>query len=109
LNNVFFDFSKATLRNESFGDLDRLVKTLNDSPEMKIEIGGHTDNVGTADANLTLSQNRSQSVVDYLVSKGISKNRLVAKGYGMSKPTANNASEEGRQLNRRVEITILSK
>ncbi len=109
LNNVFFDFSKASLRGESFGDLDRLIQTLNSSSDMKIEIGGHTDNVGDAQNNLTLSQSRANAVLEYLASKGISKTRLIAKGYGMTKPTANNTTEEGRQMNRRVEITILSK
>lgn len=109
LNNVFFDFSKATLRAESFGDLDRLVEVLKNNQTMSIEIAGHTDNVGTPQANQLLSQSRSQSVVDYLGQKGIAKTRLIAKGYGLSKPTATNATEEGRQLNRRVEVIILTK
>ncbi len=107
LNNVFFDFSKATLRNESFGDLDRLVKVLTENPNMNIEVGGHTDNIGTAQANTLLSQSRAQAVVNYLGQKGIAKDRISAKGYGMDKPSAVNTTEEGRQANRRVEVTIL--
>jgi len=109
LKNIFFDFDKATLRSSSTNELERLIKLLTDVPTLKIEISGHTDNKGAAEYNLTLSENRAKAVVDYLVSKGISKDRLVAKGYGFSKPLADNDTEEGRQMNRRTEFEILSK
>ncbi len=109
LKNIFFDFDKATLRPESTAELERLTKLLNDNPTIKIEISGHTDNKGAAQYNLTLSDNRSKSVVDYLVSKGISADRLTWKGYGLTKPIATNDTDEGRQLNRRTEFKIMSK
>ncbi|MFI5164374.1 MAG: OmpA family protein, partial [Bacteroidia bacterium] len=109
LNNIFFDFDKATLRPESASELERLKKLLTDMPTMKIEISGHTDSKGADDYNLKLSQSRAQSVVDYLIKAGINKTRLAAKGYGKTKPIATNDTEEGRQLNRRTEFEILSK
>ncbi|MBI3501623.1 MAG: PD40 domain-containing protein [Bacteroidetes bacterium] len=109
LKNIFFDFDKATLRPESTAELERLMKFLTDIPSMKIEISGHTDSKGADDYNMKLSQNRAQSVVDYLASHGIDKSRLTAKGYGETKPIATNDTDEGRQLNRRTEFEILSK
>jgi outer membrane protein OmpA-like peptidoglycan-associated protein len=108
LNNVFFDFAKFSLREESFPELNRLVKMLGENPNMKIEVSGHTDSVGSAESNLTLSQNRANSVKDYLLGKNIAPERIVSKGYGLSKPVATNNTDEGRQLNRRVEFTILN-
>ncbi len=107
LNNVFFDFNKYELKPESFSELDRLVDFLKQNLNMEIELGGHTDNVGNEDYNNKLSQQRTESVVNYLVSKGIQKSRLQAKGYGKSKPIATNDTEEGRSINRRVEFTII--
>lgn len=107
LNNIFFEFAKSNLMDESFEELDRLLKLMNDNPEMNIQISGHTDGVGSDDSNQKLSQDRSQSVVDYLTSKGINKSRIIAVGYGKSKPIASNDTEEGRALNRRVEFVIL--
>jgi len=109
LNNIFFDFNKFVLRSESFQELDRVVKLLKENSTIEIEIAGHTDNVGADEYNLNLSLERANSVVAYIVSKGISQNRIIAKGYGESKPIAPNDSEEGKQLNRRVEFTILKK
>ena len=106
LRNVFFDTGKSTLRPESFSELDRLVKLLKDVPSLKIELGGHTDNTGSAQGNITLSQDRAQAVMDYLASKGIDRGRLSAKGYGSSVPVATNDTAEGRQLNRRTEFEI---
>ncbi len=108
LNNIFFDFDKATLRSESFPELEKVLKILNDSPKMVIEINGHTDNFGNDEYNLTLSQNRTDAVKTYLVSKGISQERIITKGFGESKPIATNDTEEGRQLNRRIEFIIIS-
>lgn len=107
LNNIFFDFGKATLRSESFPELDRLAQLLKTNSKLSIEIGGHTDNVGQPTANQTLSASRAQAVVDYLVQKGIATTRLTSKGYGETVPVATNETDEGRQLNRRVEFRIL--
>jgi outer membrane protein OmpA-like peptidoglycan-associated protein len=107
LNNVFFETSKWELKPESMIELDRLVLLLKNNPEKKIEIGGHTDNVGSDEANLTLSNNRAQSVVDYLVKKGIAVNRLAAKGYGESVPIATNDTDAGRSKNRRTEFRVI--
>lgn len=106
LRNIFFDLGKATLRAESNAELDRLVKLMKDAPTLKVELSGHTDNTGSAALNQSLSQQRADAVVAYIVSKGIAANRLVAKGYGSSKPVASNNSEEGRQQNRRTEFEI---
>ena len=107
LNNIFFDYDKATLRSESIAELDRLVNLLKNSSSLKIQISGHTDNKGSADYNQKLSENRAKSVVEYLIEKGIDKNRLQYKGYGFASPIAPNDTEEGRQLNRRTEFEIL--
>lgn len=109
LNNVFFDFGKFDLRPESYPELDRLVQFLTDEPTVMIEVAGHTDNVGDDRSNLSLSQNRVNSVRTYLESKGIAAGRVVAKGYGKTKPVAPNDTDEGRQQNRRVEFVILKK
>ena len=109
LNNIFFDLAKATLRPESFPELDRVVKYMLDNPTMEIAMAGHTDNIGSDDANLTLSADRSKAVKDYIVSKGITENRITSNGFGESKPIASNETDDGRQLNRRVEFTILKK
>jgi len=108
LNNIFYDFDKATLRIESMNELERLTILINENPALKIEISSHTDNKGSDEYNQKLSQDRAQSVVDFLISKGISAERLVAKGYGETIPVSENDTEEGRQLNRRTEFKILS-
>jgi outer membrane protein OmpA-like peptidoglycan-associated protein len=109
LNNIFFDFAKADILPTSFADLNRLIKILNDYPQLQIEVSGHTDNIGADAANLLLSQSRSQSVVNYLLNNSIEKTRLIAKGYGEIKPVETNLTDEGRAINRRVEFTILKK
>ncbi len=109
LNNIFFDFNKATLRTESTNELERLLSLMNEISTLKIEISGHTDNVGTAAYNQPLSESRAQSVVNYLISKGIEKGRMQFKGFGFSQPIATNDTEEGRQQNRRTEFKIISK
>ncbi|MGL6268127.1 MAG: OmpA family protein, partial [Chitinophagaceae bacterium] len=86
--------------------LDILVQLLNENPALKIQINGHTDNIGKAADNLTLSNNRAKAVVTYLNSKGISPARLSFKGFGASKPIADNSSEEGRAQNRRTELQV---
>jgi outer membrane protein OmpA-like peptidoglycan-associated protein len=107
LNNVFFETNKWELKPESMIELDRLVALLKGNPEKKIEIGGHTDNVGSDEANLTLSNNRAQSVVDYLIKKGIATTRLTAKGYGETMPIATNDNDAGRAKNRRTEFKVI--
>lgn len=110
LRNIFFDYNKSTLRPESQVELDRLIKLLNDVPTMKIEISGHTDKRGDDASNQKLSQNRAQSVVDYLTSKGgIAPSRLTAVGYGETKLITQGNTEEDHQQNRRTEFKILSK
>lgn len=108
LKNIFFDYGKETLRETSFPELDRLVTLLESYPNMTIEIGGHTDSHGSLKLNTDLSEARAKSVVDYLVSKGISVSRLSYKGYAYSQPIATNDTEEGRQQNRRVEFKVVS-
>jgi outer membrane protein OmpA-like peptidoglycan-associated protein len=108
LKNIFFDFNQATLRPESKNELERLVKLMQDMPSLKIEISGHTDNVGSAQYNKTLSERRAKSVVDFLIEEGISPNRLTYKGYGFDMPIAPNDTDEGRQQNRRTEFKIIS-
>ena len=109
LKNIFFDFDKYTLRDISGAELERLVRLMNQYPKLKIEISGHTDNVGSETYNKTLSENRAKVVVDYLINRGIDKSRLVFKGYGFSQPIASNDSDGGRQLNRRTEFKVLAK
>lgn len=113
LNNVFFDFDKWDLRPESFLELDRVVKLLKENPKISIEMGAHTDSRGTDEYNNTLSHNRAKSVMDYILAKGISPDRITSHGYGETVPVAPNANPdgtdnpEGRQLNRRVEFKIM--
>lgn len=107
LKNVFFDTDKSVLKTESQVELDRLVLLMQQNPNMKIEIGGHTDNVGNKEHNAALSKNRAKSVYDYLVSKKIDAQRLTYQGYGFDKPIASNDTEDGRALNRRTEFTII--
>lgn len=108
LENVYFDFGKATLRAESFPSLDELAALLNAKPTMVIEIAGHTDDVGDDASNMTLSQQRAESVRNYLIKKGIAANRIVAKGYGETMPVTTGTTDEARQKNRRTEVKILS-
>ena len=113
LNNVFFDFDKYTLRPESFVELDRVVGFLNEYPNIEIEMSAHTDNKGSDEYNMKLSDNRARSVREYILSKGIAATRIISQGYGETKPVADNNHDdgtdnpEGRQLNRRVEFKIL--
>lgn len=106
LKNIFFETNRFELSPASLTELDKLVTLLQENPTIKIEIGGHTDNVGKAADNLTLSDNRAKAVVDYLQGKRIDPARLTAKGYGMTQPVADNATPEGRALNRRTEMKI---
>lgn len=106
LKNVFFDFNKADLNPASRLELDKLVHLLRQNKNLKAEISGHTDNVGSSEYNLALSQKRAEAVVRYLVEQGIDPGRLTARGYGDTKPVADNTTEAGRAENRRTEFRI---
>ena len=108
LKNIFFDTKKFDLKPESISELDKIVLLLNDNPKLKIQISGYTDNVGIAKDNLLLSNNRAKGVVGYLLSKGITVTRLSYKGFGATKPLAENNSETGKALNRRTELSVIS-
>ena len=107
MNNLFFDVNKADLDPASFFELDRLIELLNYYPNMEIEISGHTDSDGSEMLNLKLSQQRADAVTKYVLSKKIHSDRLITKGYGKSKPCADNSTAFGKSLNRRVEFKIL--
>jgi outer membrane protein OmpA-like peptidoglycan-associated protein len=107
LNNVFFDFDKWSLRPESFIELNRVIELLKENPAIVIEMSAHTDSRGSDDYNFKLSDNRARSVMEYIVAHGIDQSRISSKGYGETKPVATNETDDGRQLNRRVEFTIL--
>ncbi|QOI97373.1 MAG: OmpA family protein [Flammeovirgaceae bacterium] len=107
LDHIYFDFDKTTLKKESYEELAKVIDFLKRNPTVEIEIAGHTDSKGSDEYNQRLSQGRTQAVVDYLVSQGISARRLVAMGYGESKPVDTNETEGGRAKNRRVEFTVL--
>lgn len=107
LHNVFFASNSAQLSKISHSELNRLVLLMKANLSLKIEIGGHTDNVGSPGSNMKLSGRRAAAVRSYLLSRGIDKSRISARGYGATKPVAKNSSEKGRRLNRRVEFSIL--
>ncbi len=107
LDYVYFDQSSYILRNESYPQLDKLVKTLKVNPKLKVEIAGHTDNVGDARLNQFLSENRAKVISSYLTNQGIPEVRLIWKGYGQTKPVAANDTEENKARNRRVEFVVL--
>lgn len=107
LNNLFFESGKWDLLPESRAELDAVIKLMKDNPKVKVEISGHTDDVGSAEANLALSKKRAQSVSDYLAKLGVAATRLVTKGLGESAPVAPNDSESGKAKNRRIEFKVL--
>lgn len=107
LRNIFFNTASFELLPTSNAELDKLVKLLQGTPTLRIELGGHTDNVGADAANLTLSDQRAKAVRDYVIAKGIDGTRITAKGYGETKPVATNDTEAGRAQNRRTEVTVL--
>ena len=108
INNLFFQKGSYKLSKASYAELNRLTKLLRARPNLKIEIGGHTDNTGNPKSNMTLSKNRARAVMDYLIEKGFPRKNIKAVGYGQEKPVASNATGEGKKKNRRVELTILS-
>jgi len=107
LRNIFFDFNQYTLKGESQVELDKLLQLLQENPAVKIQVEGHTDNIGNTADNLKLSANRALAVVNYLTSRGIAAARLSSKGFGATKPIADNKTEEGRAQNRRTEIKVV--
>jgi outer membrane protein OmpA-like peptidoglycan-associated protein/tetratricopeptide (TPR) repeat protein len=109
LKNIFFETGKFDLKPESTIELDKLIQLLTDNPTLKIQIGGHTDNVGKPADNLALSNNRAKAVVSYLASKGVKAVRLSFKGFGETKPIGDNKTEEGRAQNRRTELVVTGK
>ncbi len=107
LENVLFESGKSSLKPASFKQLDQLAEFMKIKNTMVIELQGHTDNVGKPEDNLKLSQERAQAVVNYLVKKGIETGRLIAKGYGDTKPVADNNSEQGKAKNRRTCVAVI--
>ena len=105
---VNFDFNKASLKSESYPVLFHAVQVLLMNPDMRVEIQGHTDNIGSDDYNMKLGQKRAQTVKDYLVARGISADRLTTRSFGESQPIADNKTADGRSVNRRVEFKVLN-
>lgn len=103
---INFETGKAVILESSFSNLDQLVTLLNEYPEASVEVQGHTDNVGSPESNKTLSQERTESVVRYLVLKGVAESRLTAVGYGQEMPIADNSTARGKALNRRVDFKL---
>jgi len=101
---INFDTDKTAMKPDSAATVGEIVKLLTSNPNLKLEVQGHTDNAGTPAHNLTLSEGRAAAVVGALMAQGVAMNRLTPKGYGQTKPIADNASEDGRAKNRRVEL-----
>lgn len=108
LDNLYFDVNSAVIKPESYPELKELIAFLDIDTSVRIEIAGHTDDQGDDAANLKLSQARADAVKNYLIQKGINASRLVAKGYGETKPIADNATPEGRKKNRRTTVAVLN-
>lgn len=108
MNNIFFEFNKADLQVESYMELDRWIKMLSNNLHIYLEVSGHADNVGTKPYNQKLSERRAAAVVKYLAKKGIAKERLKAFGFGETQPVATNDTEDGRQMNRRVQVKMIN-
>jgi len=108
LPELYFAFNQASLTSQSVPELERILELLNANPALTLAIGGHTDNVGADAYNLKLSASRAETVKNYLIEKGIEAARLLAKGYGETKPQTANITDEGQQRNRRVEFTIVT-
>jgi outer membrane protein OmpA-like peptidoglycan-associated protein len=106
LKNIFFDTDKYDLKDKSITELQKIIRFLNENPQIRIEISGHTDNTGSPSYNQQLSEKRALSVYNYLINNGVIKEKLSWKGYGQSNPKASNETESGRQENRRIEFQI---
>jgi outer membrane protein OmpA-like peptidoglycan-associated protein len=109
LSNVFYEIGSWQLKDESIPELDHLANLLTYNKNIIIEIGVYTDSTGLSESNMILSEKRALSVVNYLINKGISSNRLLYKGYGNTSPIGNNETVEGRKTNRRTEVKIVEK
>ncbi|NJN42548.1 MAG: OmpA family protein [Flammeovirgaceae bacterium] len=107
LQNIFFDVDKYELKEKSKTELTKIIRFLNENPDVQVELSGHTDNTGSASYNKNLSLKRAESVANYLVLNGIESKRIVKKGYGADKPIRPNDTEENKQFNRRIEFKIL--
>ncbi len=106
LENIYFETNKAALTSESYTQLNQVIEFLESNPTLKLEISGHTDNVGSLKLNTKLSEDRARSVVDYLVANGIDRSRLESRGYAFTQPVAPNDTPDGREKNRRVEFKV---
>jgi len=106
---ITFDFDKFEIKEESFYILDEIADVMLSDPKLKLEIQGHTDNVGGIEYNLTLSENRAKSVFDAIVARGVEASRLRHRGFGFSRPISNNETPEGQAKNRRTEFVVLAK
>ncbi|MGC9332391.1 MAG: OmpA family protein, partial [Bacteroidales bacterium] len=107
LNNIFFDYDKYELKDESYAELQKLIEFMHNNQDVSIELSGHTDDRGSAEYNKTLSEQRAKAVYDYLVNNGVSAERLTYKGYGLNEPVADNTTDAGRAKNRRTEFKII--
>lgn len=107
LNNIFFDYNKVNIKPESISELEEVIRFLSDNPKLAIELSGHTDNQGNEANNQTLSENRAASVSEYLINRGIEKQRIRTVGYGSKRPLVPNTTEENRSRNRRIEFRIV--
>jgi outer membrane protein OmpA-like peptidoglycan-associated protein len=108
LNNVFFASASDVVLPESQPEIERVASLMKQNSSLKVEIGGHTDSVGTDEANVALSKRRAQHVREFLIKAGVADQRLLYQGYGESKPAAPNKTDAGRAMNRRIEFTILA-
>jgi outer membrane protein OmpA-like peptidoglycan-associated protein len=108
LKNIFFDVNRYELKPESSTELDNIVELLKENPSLKIQINGHTDNVGKPADNLKLSNSRANAVIQYLIGKGIDAKRLSSKGWGETQPIAENSTEQGKAQNRRTEMKVVN-
>jgi outer membrane protein OmpA-like peptidoglycan-associated protein len=109
LSNVFYEIDSWELKKESVEELNNLTDLLTYNKDLIVEIGGYTDSTGTNEYNLVLSEKRALSVVNYLINKGISSDRLQHKGYGNTSPIGDNVTFEGRKLNRRTEVKVIAR
>ncbi|HSZ24358.1 MAG TPA: OmpA family protein [Cytophagaceae bacterium] len=107
LDHLYFDVNKWDIKPEAYATLNKLYLSFTKSPTLVVEIAGHTDNVGDEGDNLRLSQRRADAIRDYLVNKGVSKDRILSKGYGEKNPLASNDTEIGRAKNRRTEVKVI--
>lgn len=108
IENLYFESNKWDLKKDAYASLDVIYEQMKKNPNMRIEIAGHTDSVGDDESNMRLSQNRANSVKEYIVNKGIAAERINAKGYGESSPVESNDTDTGRAMNRRTEVRVIT-